>query len=349
MRRPLALLTAALAIGAVTAAPASAKNGSPSSTAIDGGATTLALSEIAGKSLSDWNVSVEPIAPATASAAGIAFPITGGALDPATGAGRLDHSGGLKLSRNGRTVTLTDFGVAIDRYPTLTAKVNGTRLPIIQLEASGAAVTSSAVGVQVTGVRALLKRAAANALNQALGVRAFWYGLELGTVSVDARRAQIVFEGGETRLALDPAAGAALASLGVDVGPIAPASAGADGSLAFPIDSGSVRTRDLAGFVVHDGGIRLSAGGTELRLTRFVIDTFRGVLTAKPGTGKRIDLLRLDLSAPQVAVDGDRVTVGNVPASLTRTAAAALNATFGVTAFTEGLRLGVATVDGDAR
>ena len=101
--------------------------------------------------------------------------------------------------------------------------------------------------------------------------------------------------------------------------------------------------------MVHNGGIRLSAGGTELRLTRFVIDTFRGVLTAKPGTGKRIDLLKLDLSAPAVAVDGDRVTVGNVPASLTRTAAAALNATFGVTAFTEGLRLGVATVDGDAR
>jgi hypothetical protein len=349
MRRPLALLTAALAIGAVTAAPASATNGSTSRSAIDGGATTLALDAAVGQALASSNISVAPIGPATAGPAGIAFPITDGELDPASGAGRLEHSGGLRISRHGKSVSLTDFGVRIDRYPTLTAKVGGTRIPIIELDVSAAQVTSSAVGIRITNVQPRLKRAAAIALNQALGTRQFFYGLDLGTVSVDARRARIVFEGGETRLALDPAAGAALTSLGVKVDLVGSASAAPDGALAFPIVGGELRTRDLAGWIEHDGGIRLSAGGTELRLTRFVIDTSRGVLTAKPGTGKRIDLLALDLSGAQVTVAGDDVTVGNVPASLTATAASALNATFGVSAFTEGLRLGVATVDGDAR
>jgi hypothetical protein len=348
MRRPLALLTAALAIGAVTAAPASATNGSQSGSEIDGGATTLTLDAAVGKALASSNISVAPIEPATAGEAGISFPITDGRLDPATGAGRLEHSGGLKISRHGRSVSLTDFGVRIDRYPTLTAKVGGTRIPIIELDVSGAQVTSSAVGVQVTGVKAKLKRAAAIALNQALGTRQFYYGLVLGDVSIDARRETVFLTGGETRLALDAAAGAALASLGVNLGVVGPAAPAADGSIAFPIAYGDLRTRDLVGFVVHDGGISLSAGATRLELTRFVIDTRRGILTAKPGKGKRIDLLKLDLSNAQVSVDGDRITVGNVPASLTATAASALNATFGVSAFAEDLLLGVATVDGQA-
>ncbi|CAA9515213.1 MAG: hypothetical protein AVDCRST_MAG13-3030, partial [uncultured Solirubrobacteraceae bacterium] len=41
------------------------------------------------------------------------------------------------------------------------------------------------------------------------------------------------------------------------------------------------------------------------------------------------------------------VTVANVPARLTKAAADALNAAFGVTAFSEGLQLGVATIRGE--
>ena len=343
MRRPLALLTAALALTAVTAAPASA-TGKGEFAPIGGGATTLSLDAAVGRALTAAGVAVGPIAPATAGEAGLAFPITRGGLNEVSGVGRLEHSGGLRIARGGASVSLSHFVVSIGRHPVLTAKVGDDRIAILDLDLDDARVIRSTFGVRVTGVEVELRRAAANALNAALGTKVFAGGLELGEVSVDARRARIAIKGGDTRLAVDAGAAAALASLGVKLDLVGPASAAQDGSLAFPIVRGVVRS-DLAGQVKHSGGIRLSAGDTEIELTRFVVDTLRGVLTAETD-GIRIDLLKLDLSAAQVTPVGiDDLRIAGVSASLTATAAEALNATFGVTAFSEGLVLGAATVN----
>jgi len=343
MRRPLALLTAALALGAVTAAPASAATRSEN-TPIRGGATTLSLDAAVAGALTAADISVAPIDPATASPAGIAFPITRGVLNDGSGAGRLEHSGGLRIAKGDASVSLTDFTVTTGRHPGLTARVGDARVRIIDLDTDGARLSPSAFAVRIAGVEAELTRAAAQALNAALDTRVFSRGLVLGTVSVDARRARITIEGGDTRLAVDAGAGAALASLGVQVDLIGPAFGARDGSLAFPITRGVLRGGDLAGQIEHSGGIRLTAGDTELELTRFVIDTVRGVLTAE-ADGIRIDLLALDVPAGQVSPVGmDDLRISGVPGTLTATAAQELNAAFGVTAFAEGLRFGVATV-----
>jgi hypothetical protein len=342
MRRPLALLTAALALGAVTAAPASATF-KPENTPIGGGATTLALDAAVGRALAGAGISVAPVGPATASGAGIAFPITRGVLNDGSGAGRVEHSGGLTFAKGGASVSLTDFIVTIDRHPVLTAKVGDDRIAILDLDTDAARVSNSAFGLRVSNVDVALRGAAARALNAALGTTAFAGGLGLGEVTVDAKRSSITIEGGDTRLAVDAGAGAALASLGVRLDLVGPAFAAQDGRLAFPITRG-VLGSDLAGQIAHRGGIRLSAGGRQIVLREFVVDTVRGVLTARTG-GTRIDLLKLDLSAPQVTPVGmDDLQVANVPGRLTRTAADALNATFGVTAFSEDLLLGVATI-----
>lgn len=232
----------------------------------------------------------------------------------------------------------------------LTARIDGRfRLPVIRLVTQRATVASTATTTTVSGVDVHLSTFGALVLNRALHSRLFRPGLKLGTATIAAQRAVIAFAGGDTSLALDAAAGDALTSLGVAVAPVDPAFAKPDGSVAFPITGGAVRTRDLAGRITHAGGLTFSAeDGTELTVTDFVVDTIRGVLTAKAGTA-RIDLLKLDLSAPAVTVAGDAVTVANVGASLTKTAADALNATFGVTAFAEDFRLGVASVNGEAR
>ncbi len=343
MRRPLALLTAALALGAVAAAPASAATRSET-TPIRGGATTLALDAAVAQALTAANISVAPIDPATASEAGIAFPITRGVLDDISGAGRLEHSGGLRIARGGASVALTDFIVTTTgRQPALTARVGNARVRIIEFDTDDVRVSPYAFGVRITGLEAELTRAAANALNDALDTRVFARGLELGMASVDARRARITVEGGDTRLAVDAGAAAALASLGVQLDLIGPAFGARDGALGFPISRGVLRG-DLAGQIEHRGGIRLVAGDTELELTHFVIDTVRSVLTAE-ADGIRIDLLALDVSAGEISPVGlDDLRIAGVPGTLTATAAAELNAAFGVTAFTEGLRLGVATV-----
>ena len=77
----------------------------------------------------------------------------------------------------------------------------------------------------------------------------------------------------------------------------------------------------------------------------FVIDTRKGVLTARvSGTKTRIPLLTLNLSNADIDKGSGKVVVGNVRATLTGPAAAALNKTFGVKLFKKGLKIGVAKV-----
>ncbi|MBK5111816.1 MAG: hypothetical protein JJE10_10755, partial [Thermoleophilia bacterium] len=71
-------------------------------------------------------------------------------------------------------------------------------------------------------------------------------------------------------------------------------------------------------------------------------------LTALVG-GQRVSILSLDLSDLKAKAKGKRITLSNVSASLTADAASALNGAFGVSAFTEGLTLGTATVNAFAK
>ena len=59
-------------------------------------------------------------------------------------------------------------------------------------------------------------------------------------------------------------------------------------------------------------------------------------------------IAKLDLADPRVTISGRNVTVAEVGVSLTKAAADTLNQAFATTAFTEGLKLGSATVKGRA-
>ncbi len=58
---------------------------------LKGGNTTLALDPGAASALESLGVTAAPVGPATASAAGLAFPITGGRLNAKTFAGSVTH------------------------------------------------------------------------------------------------------------------------------------------------------------------------------------------------------------------------------------------------------------------
>jgi hypothetical protein len=122
---------------------------------------------------------------------GYRFPISGGHVDAATLAGRINHTGGLKFANliNGKTLTLTRFRIVIDAHPRLTAIVNGdpkVRVPILRLDLSTATVAKPLPYVRVGNVGAYLNATAANALNTALGVSFFAPGIKLGTAYVNA-------------------------------------------------------------------------------------------------------------------------------------------------------------------
>lgn len=331
-------LAAAASLALIAAPGASAEK-------LGGGSTTLALNKGVAKALQSNGVKVAPIAPATAGGKGIAFPITGG--DLSTGkkvSGHIDHSGGLKLSAGGTNVSLTDFRVVVGKKSRLVAKVGKGKLTVLSLDLSKAKITKKGEDTVVSGVGALLSKAAAGALNAAFKTDLFAKGLVLGKVTVKAKPLVAALAAtGQTTLVVDPGAAAALGSLSIVPSPIAPATA-APGGLAFPITGGNVNTQTFAGQITHSGGLRLTKGGTVVDLTSFNIEIDDAPdLTALLGSN-RASILNLDLSQAQPQVAGKAITVTGVKATLTAGAASALNAAFATSAFTEGLVLGTANV-----
>jgi hypothetical protein len=149
--------------------------------------------------------------------------------------------------------------------------------------------------------------------------------------------------GGATTLTLDPATAGVLTENGVAVAPVAPASADPSGAIAFPITDGELA--DGKARIDHSGGLTFSAGDASLTATDFAVKVkgARGLLVAQVG-GAPVPLLKLDLSSASVGRLGAATTIGGIEATLTREAAKALNATFGVSLFTAGLPIGTVAV-----
>lgn len=148
----------------------------------------------------------------------------------------------------------------------------------------------------------------------------------------------LTLNGESTSLTLDPATAAVLEDNKVAVAPVAPAAVEA-GAIAFPITGGSVEAENLAGTIDHSGGLEFIAGGTSLEATEFVIDTVAGTLTATVG-GSQVPLLNVDLTALQRSDDAGTIVLEGITTTLTAEAATALNDTFGVMLFEEGLSIG---------
>ncbi|MGK2931582.1 MAG: hypothetical protein ACSLFD_02190 [Solirubrobacterales bacterium] len=145
--------------------------------------------------------------------------------------------------------------------------------------------------------------------------------------------------GGTTKLKVDKPVAKVLKQNGVSLAPVKPAKV-KGGGVVFPITGGDLNLKTAAGTLRHSGGLKFAAGGKRLVAKKFVVKTGKGnVLTAEVG-GTRVNLLKLNLSKAQVKRTGLGLRVSKVGASLTGTAAKALNATFGVKLFRKGLRIG---------
>lgn len=157
-------------------------------------------------------------------------------------------------------------------------------------------------------------------------------------VAVGAQAAKTKATGGTSTLTPSPAAMQALSGAGLTLAPIAPATAGTDGSFVFPIVRGHYNADTLRGRIFHSGGLAISNGKRTVRFHRLIINsTKRGaslyVLVRVPrrvfhhrfhrghrGHGHhaqaarrvvaRIVLVRLgSLVDPQRSSDGSSVTV----------------------------------------
>lgn len=100
--------------------------------------------------------------------------------------------------------------------------------------------------------------------------------------------------------------------------------------------------------IYHSGGLRWVnlRNGKSFAIRSFTIDTANAQLTAAiPALGgARAPILDLDLSGVEVKPGKRYTKVGPVPATLTATAAGALNQYLGVSFLAEGIPLGTAYV-----
>ncbi|MBJ7329788.1 MAG: hypothetical protein JHC95_07825 [Solirubrobacteraceae bacterium] len=329
-----------------TAAPG-AHAQSDTSAAVASGQTMLKLDAGTAKVLAANDIAVRLVSPAKSAKSGLTFPVAakGSSLDPKTYAGTLNHTGGLRFQAGGKTLSLTRFRVKVGSSSSLSAVVNGgSRATIISLSTTKAKITRSGINTGARGIVARLSSTGAKALNAYFGVSLFTRGLTLGTVRSEARFGEIVFAGGETKLALDASTLTALGGLGVSPGIIAPATLAAT-TASFPITGGKVNAKTLAGSIRHSGGISLTAGATRVALTDFDIQLPK--LLVKVNGGEPAPAIDLDAASAKVTVSGRNVTVDGVVAKLNAAGAGALSSAFGTTVPT--VPLGVATVQGIAR
>lgn len=157
--------------------------------------------------------------------------------------------------------------------------------------------------------------------------------------------------GGDTRVVLAPELVSALGALSVAVAPTYPAKL-KKGEARFPIPTGEIDLGTLKGEVVHAGGLSLSAGGTIVDLSSYVIDTtgsapvLTGLVKVNDSVLGRLPLFNLTLGSAPVVRDlyarAGSLQLSDVQLTLTADAAAALNSVFSVSAFAEGVPVGTA-------
>lgn len=344
----------AAAVGAV--APAASAQPPPNTVQLANGETSLHLDGATAGVLTSNGVSVAPIGSADASGTRVDFPISGGSIVPNTGAGTYNHQGsGLRLRAGGVNVDLQNF-VVNSRNGTVSAQVGGSRVTILTLDTSDAVVIrrgAGRIGTWIVRVDAELSGTAAAALNAAFDTDLFSAGIRLGRVDVKSSPAQVILRGGGTLLTPSDTVAQALQSLGVQVSNVPPAAANTAGALNFPVTGRRITLAGPggpSGTISHSGGIALSAGSTNVELTKFNINVdSQPDLTSLIGGANRTSILDLDLSNSKIGVSSQQLVVTNVATTLTPGAANALNGAFGVTAFQGGLDFGTARVQARVR
>lgn len=332
MIKSKALLPVAALAAAALAAPGAAGAATPA-----GGQTELSLAPAAAKALTGAGVKVSPVGTTPTDAGAIPFPVT-----KLQGSGSklraIDHTGGIKLSRKGRSLTLKNFRISVQKGApkTISATVGKLRnVPVFRLSNAKTKVTSDGLDTKSGGVRVHVGPLASAAIRGTLGVK-LPTGYALAT-------ADVTLQSAATRVTLDTGTAQALAGLGVSVAPEAPAVAGA--AIHFPITNASGKIA-LDRPITHSGGLVFSAGATSLTVGDFTIDPAAGILFAERTPVGRLPLLKLDLSGISTSTPGIQVRVDGAKLALTAEAAAALNQTFGTAALAEGLPIGTAQIVG---
>jgi hypothetical protein len=160
------MLSAVAVVAALAALLALAPFASAASDPIASGTTTVKLNSGLVKKLKKYNVKVLKASPASVKGSTVTLPVSGGSLDPITGLGTVEHSGGIKFKAGKKSAAVNTL-VLDTTTASLTAKVAGKSMKFASVK--GFTVTRNGFGANVSISALKLTGKAAKQLNKKLG------------------------------------------------------------------------------------------------------------------------------------------------------------------------------------
>ncbi|HEU4707313.1 MAG TPA: hypothetical protein VFS64_09005 [Solirubrobacterales bacterium] len=351
-------LTAALAAAALFALLAFAPFASAAPDPVASGSATVTLKKSFTNYLKTFGIKVQKISPAKLKGQKATFTVTGGSMDPTTGAGTLTLGGGLKFKAGKKSATVKALVIDTTKK-SLTGKVSGKKVKLASL--GGSSFTRSGFGVSLTVKKLKLTGAAAKQLNKKTGYAKGKPKPFLGNKLIASSKGEeqpatvtllpannIVYDANVELLKK-------LKDVEVNIETIAPTATKGPTTFEFPISGGNIAPAATAGVVNSSGGVKLRQKlplpegkfiETEITLANFWTDlsahTVSVEVTAESnaespaGSGKfplklgalgRSSIANLSLTGATVVSDpvNRKVTVQNASATLQPVAAEVLN------------------------
>jgi hypothetical protein len=272
---PGARLSAGILAAALFALLAFAPLASAAPDPVGSGSTTITLKKSVVNAWKKQGVKIKTIKPTSLKGTKATFTVTGGSLDPTTGAGTVTHSGGLKFKVGKRSATVKALVIDTTKK-SVTAKVAGKKMKMATIV--GASFVRNGFGVNLTVKGLKLTKPAANQLNKKLGFTAkkkgkgkasaskgksapFKANQNFASAKSETQPITVtVLPAGEVAFATNPATIKKLADVEVKIeklGPTTEPSSVPSPTYAFPISGGTISPVGTAGTVQTAGGLRL--------------------------------------------------------------------------------------------
>jgi hypothetical protein len=159
-------LSAVAVVAALAALLALAPLASAASDPLASGTTTVKLNKGFVKKLSKSGVKLLKLSPASVKGSTVALPVSGGSLDPISGLGTVEHSGGIKFKAGKKSAPVTTL-VLETTTGSLNAKVAGKSMKFASVK--GVTVARNGFGANVSISSLKLTGKAAKQLNKKLG------------------------------------------------------------------------------------------------------------------------------------------------------------------------------------
>jgi hypothetical protein len=349
--------TVAALVGLLAFAPLASATSDP----LSSGTTTLTLNKGFFKKLKKSGVKVLKVSPGTVKSRTVKLPVSGGSLDPTTGLGTIEQSGGIKFKRGKKTAPVNTM-VLDTTTKSLNAKVAGKSMKLASV--TGFTVARNGFGANVSITKAKLTGKAAKQLNKKLGFtgkkkngkksKPPFKGNQVlgGATSETQPKTVAVLPGGNATLTTSLPTVTKLAKVGVKIALVSPATLAAAGpppAFAFPIGGGTIAPDANGGIVQTTGGLKLNQvfvpGEVETTMTLGAIWIDLGAKTAtvevtveSKGIDPKLNLGPLgrssiaDISLTGATVTSDpstrTVSVQNATANLQAVTAETLNSVF---------------------